>query len=412
MNVGIIVFAYNRFQHLKNVLEGLKKNEGICKLYIFQDGLKCEKHRDTWERVCQIITEIDWCEVVYYQSPYNKGLSVSIVDGINTVFKENNAVVVLEDDCVPHPLFMEYVRGCLEKYQYDKRVFSINGYSWNADVESNGTDAYFIGRTSSWGWATWKDRWELYEQDYKILRRIRKEPEKSRMFDVWGQDLENHLLGNIYGNCDSWAVFWALKCIELGGFCPTPYFSLIDNIGCDGTGVHCGNVDMTTRMRKWDDTKKIALPDKIEFPANYETAFLEWFKWTSQNVKLNCYNRILCQWNNILHKNISIAEYFTKRNIINIAIWGRGDLCKLLLHELHKKIQVNYIIESKPMSSQYESFSVIKPCEVPDIVQVIVVIPIYDMANIQKIMKKDSKAILIGIDEILKNLDQEYTFVN
>ena len=83
--------------------------------------------------------------------------------------------------------------------------------------------------------------------------------------------MESHLLGNVYGECNSWAVFWALKCIEQGGFCPTPYYSLISNIGFDGTGVHCGSTHIDINVREWDDRRTIVLPDIVEFPENYET---------------------------------------------------------------------------------------------------------------------------------------------
>lgn len=81
MNIGVIVFSYNRSRHLKKVIDGLKKNRGVSKLYIFQDGLKCEEHRVEWERVHSVIQEINWCQVEYKLSPYNKGLAKSIVDG-------------------------------------------------------------------------------------------------------------------------------------------------------------------------------------------------------------------------------------------------------------------------------------------------------------------------------------------
>ena len=65
MDIGIIVFAYNRSQHLKKVLDGLKANSGVSKMYIFQDGLKSEEHRNEWEKTKRIIKEVNWCEVVY-----------------------------------------------------------------------------------------------------------------------------------------------------------------------------------------------------------------------------------------------------------------------------------------------------------------------------------------------------------
>ena len=137
MNIGITVFAYNRSWHLSKVLEGLEKNEGISKLYIFQDGLKCEQHRMEWEKTQYVIKNIDWCEVIYSQSPYNKGLAKSIVDGVNTVFIENDAVIVLEDDCVPASNFISYMIQCFDKYAEQEEVYSVSGYSWPIILPEN-----------------------------------------------------------------------------------------------------------------------------------------------------------------------------------------------------------------------------------------------------------------------------------
>ena len=152
MNIGIIVFAYNRSRHLNKVLEGLRRNEGISKLYIFQDGLKCEQDRDEWQKTQQVIKSISWCEVIYTQSPCNKGLAKSIVDGMNAVFTENDAVIVLEDDCVPTANYIRYMYQCLDTYAENKKVYSVSGYSWPIDLSENQYDVYGCGRISSWGW--------------------------------------------------------------------------------------------------------------------------------------------------------------------------------------------------------------------------------------------------------------------
>lgn len=401
------MFAYNRSSHLKQVLDGLKKNKGVSKLYIFQDGLKCEEHKNEWENTQQIIKAVSWCKVIYKLSPYNKGLADSIVDGINTVLEENDAIVLLEDDCVPHPLFIEYATKCLEKYCDDARVFAINGYAWSLNVDNNGTDAYFAGRFGSWGWATWKDRWKLYEQDYKILVKIQKDQQKKQWLDTWAPDAVSSLIGNVYGTCNSWAVFWGLKCIEQGKLCLTPYYSFINNIGFDGSGVHCGVGNISTPTRAEDNMAEIVLPESVELPKNCEAVFANEFRWVSSEIKLSCYNQLLYQWNILFQKGISIMEYFTQKEINCIAIWGRGNLCKLLLNEIRDKINVKYIIESKRVSGYYENIPVIGPYDITDAVQEIVIIPVYDMHRIQRIIDERRESRLVGIDKILKYLSEK-----
>ena len=407
MKVATILFTYNRIEHTKETLDALKQNTFIPeKLYVFQDGAR-EEPKEDWMTVNKLIHSIDWCDKEIIVSDVNKGLAKSIVDGVNYAFQDNDAVIVLEDDCVPHPIFMKFMLECLEKYKDEKSVFSINGSSdsWPSNIEDNGTDIYFAGRAGSWGWATWKDRWELYEQDYLILKQIKKEERLAKQLHIWGQDLEAMLKGNIDGYCDSWAVFWALQCIKQEGFCPTPYRSLIKNIGNDGTGVHCGNVELLTNTRDWDDLSEIVLPDTIEYPPNCEEVFADRFRWTSPETRLRCYNRILHKWNMLLQKKESIKNYFKERKIHTIAIWGKGDICKLILQELSGEIKISQIIESQPITSEYLGIPIVGTQEITDEIECIVVIPTFDMDGIKK--KVSAERLIIGIDEILDILLNE-----
>lgn len=241
MKVATILFTYNRSVHTEKVLEALQHNTILPeKLYIFQDGLKSEAHRQEWGKVNTLIKGIDYCPVEIKVSNVNKGLAESIVSGINYVFAEYDAVIVLEDDCVPMPGFMQFMTQCFELYEKNENIYSVSGYAFPVLLKSAAYDAYFCGRISSWGWGTWKNRWEKYEQNYEMIRRLKKSQEGSRQLALWGSDLEGQLVDRMTGGNDSWAVFWALKVIENQGLCVNPYVSLIDNIGHDGTGVHCG----------------------------------------------------------------------------------------------------------------------------------------------------------------------------
>lgn len=272
MRIGIIVFAYNRSRHLVEVLSALKKNQGVNKIYIFQDGLKCEEHRLEWEKTKIDIEDIDWCEVVYHQSAYNKGLAQSIVDGINLVFKENDAVIVLEDDCVPMPNFISFMIQCFEKYENNQKVYSVSGYSWPIEVTKGSYDVYGCGRISSWGWGTWKDRWDIYQKDYELVRKAKQDKILSKRLALWGMDLENILIANIRGDAESWAVFWALEVIFKGGICINPYKSLICNIGVDGSGIHCGVTDRFN-VAVDEEIKDLDLPEDVTILKETENAF-------------------------------------------------------------------------------------------------------------------------------------------
>lgn len=276
MKIGIIVFAYNRSLHLSKVFEGLKKNAEIGTLYVFQDGLKCEGHREEWEKTKKVIEEFSWCSKKYYLSENNKGLAASIIFGINTVLEENDAFIALEDDCVPAPSFCNFMKQCFEKYKDNEQIYSVSGYSWPIDnKEEQGSDIFFCGRSCSWGWGTWKDRWQKYSKDAQIIERLKSSQEKSRDLACWGCDLEQMVYDAIQGKNNSWAVYWSLLIIEKNGICINPIQSLIQNIGMDGSGVHCGVSKRFDVGVMSGNKEKFLLPDKVEVRKEIIEAFAE-----------------------------------------------------------------------------------------------------------------------------------------
>lgn len=402
MKIATIVFTYNRSFHTKKVLDALSRNRlHPEKLFIIQDGLKQESHREEWEKVRDIIENVDWCNCEVIVSNKNRGLSQSIISGISRVLESYDAAIILEDDCVPHPMFMEYMVQCLTKYQFEKQVYSVGGYAWPVHVHENGTDAYFTGRISSWGWGTWRDRWAEYEQDYKSLVRIKSDPELFSQFHVWAEDAEGYLVGNVDGHCDSWAVFWILKVIEKKGYCLAPYRSLIENIGFDGSGVHCGTKKPKCNLREEDDLSEIILPEEIEFPKGYEAVFSAYFTRTAPMVKLRCYNNILVEWMWLKQKGVSIAQVLRKNKISKVSIWGRGKLSALLLQEIEDEIAVESIIESNPSGDSYQGIPIVNMAEISRDVELIIVIPVYDMDKILKWAGDIVRCRIVGIDWLI-----------
>ncbi|MCI8295699.1 MAG: glycosyltransferase [Lachnospiraceae bacterium] len=404
MDIATIIFTYNRSSHTEKVLNSLKSNTVLPeKLFIFQDGLSRAQDRDEWERVNNLINNIEWCETKVIVSDSNKGLADSIVDGVSWILEKYSAAVILEDDCVVHPQFMEYMILSLLKYAEERKVYCINGYGWPVDIAQNGTDAYFIGRIGTWGWGTWKDRWADYERDYRMLSRIKKDTRSAERLRIWGGDLENVLMGNVKGTFDSWAVFWALMVIEKDGYCLTPYHSFVDNIGFDGTGVHSGAEKPLQALRSLNDRKEISLPDVIEFPVDHEEAYSDLFLSTSREDRLECYDQILIKWIEYIRGGHSIADLIKKKDIHKIAIWGKGRLCDLLLDGSNGVIDVLAIVETNPKGGLYRDIPVVSSKDIPVEADAVIVIPVYDIKKIEKKIRGKSTCKVIGLDQLFED---------
>ena len=237
-----------------------------------------------------------------------------------------------------------------------------------------------------------------------MLSRIKQEERLARQLSVWGEDLESFLYGNVSGKINSWLVFWALLIIEKEGYCLNPYESLVENIGFDGTGVHCGSGKLHTRLRPKNNMKDFTLPDKVEFPSGYERSYRDYFVWTSAEKKLSCYNNILLKWLSLRQEGKQIADYFTQHKIEKIAVWGRGSLCERLLRELKGKTEIVAIVESKTSGEPFCGIPAVELSSLPQKVQMIVVIPAYDFEKITKRAQEESQCKLIALDRLLEEM--------
>lgn len=244
-NVPTILITYNRPSHTKQVLDALKQNN-IKNLYIFSDAPKTDKDNIAVNQVRELIKFIDWTipEVIYQKE--NQGLAKSIINAVDTVFEKHDKLILLEDDCIPHKYFFDFMYACLSKYENYKRIFGINGYTVpisDKQIQDYPYDVYFYQRIGSWGWATWKDRWVHYNRNIQEL--LDEVKAKKIPLNKVGNDIpiqiEKYLRGELK---DVWTLNWLLAVLLKGGYYIYPTSSHIENIGYDGTGLHSGNSDL------------------------------------------------------------------------------------------------------------------------------------------------------------------------
>ncbi len=404
MKIATILFTYNRSMHTKTVLRAMQENELMTeKLYIFQDGIKNDTDRAEWGRVSDVIKSVSFCDTEVFIAQKNKGLANSIIDGVSFVLQKYDAVIVLEDDCVPHPKFISFMMQSLTKYENEQKVYSIGGCAWPVDLKNTENDAYFCQRISSYGWGTWKNRWDQYERDYMLLKKILQNPEAKQRLDIWGPDLAEQLKGNITGDCDSWAVFWALKVIEKNGYCLSPYESLITNIGFDGTGVHCGTLYIDRKYRAKSNMSDFVLPEHIKCSEECKNTFCGMLYRTPVRDMFRSYQDLLISLLNNLRSSGCIQKMFESFYGKTISVWGTGKICDYLLEELKDRCTVACIIMSTPASEQYHEIPVVSVQNMPDSVEEIIVIPFYELDKLRnKVINAGKKVKLTGFDEMLK----------
>jgi hypothetical protein len=231
--------CYNRAQHLGRVLAALRRHKPDP-LYVFCDGPKNEADAGKVQAVRKLVSGIDWTEPQVFTRPYNIGLAASIIGAVDHVLARHETVILLEDDCVPGPYFYEYMGACLHKYRA-QQVLSASGYTVrlpDSALVDYGYDVYFVPRIGSWGWATWRDRWNLYERDTGGAQAKCKEAGID--LRLGGNDVPGLVQACIERGLDAWTPGWILTGYLYNMVSVYPTRSHVTNIGMDGSGVHSG----------------------------------------------------------------------------------------------------------------------------------------------------------------------------
>lgn len=247
----IVLFVYNRPDHTRQTVEALQKNElsSASELFIYSDAPKNEDATAKVNEVREYIKTIDgFKKVTIVERDKNWGLANSIIDGVTKIVNDYGKIIVLEDDLVTSPYFLKFMNEALEYYKDEKKVWHVSG--WNYPIETEGLgDAFFWRVMNCWGWATWADSWAYFEKTPQDLIDNFSAQQKHH-FDLDGSGVFWHqVTANAKGKMNTWAIFWYATLYEKGGLCLNPSQSYVDNIGHDGSGVHCGNAQTLTSTR-------------------------------------------------------------------------------------------------------------------------------------------------------------------
>ena len=243
----VALFTYNRPSHTRQTLDCLKKNRLATDtdLIIFSDGPKDEKSEETVKTVRKYLKCLNgFKSVEIIERNTNMGLANSIIQGVTQIVSHYEKIIVLEDDLLTAPAFLPYMNNALENYADEEKVIQVSGYQFDVEIQSE-TNTLLLPFPTSWGWATWKQAWQCFDPDMAGFQVLKKNKTLRRQFNLDGSyNYYDTLVKQAHGKIDSWAIRWYLSVFFLRGLTLYPARSLIQNIGFDGSGTHCGNASI------------------------------------------------------------------------------------------------------------------------------------------------------------------------
>ena len=241
MSIPVVLTAYNRPDALRRSLAALAAADLASEtdLFICIDGPRDEADAEKVAAVREVARSArGFRHLDVFRNDRNQGLGPSVIKGVGRILDFSEAVIVLEDDLVVSQGFLRYMNQALQRYAGDDRVFSVCGYTNRVDVpEGYAADAYFAPRSSSWGWGTWRDRWQSVDWNPSPAS-LQK---NACSFNRWGgSDCVKMLRDWMEGRNRSWAIRFCYSQFLQGKTALFPVRSLVDpSAGFEGDGTNC-----------------------------------------------------------------------------------------------------------------------------------------------------------------------------
>lgn len=288
----IIVFAYNRPDHLKKTLSWLGHNElaNQSVLYVFLDGAKIDASPEQLKRINdarsvahQFAAVPTFEKVFFIERERNLGLGESIIAGVTEVINRHGKCIVLEDDLETSPLFLVYMNKCLDHYENRKTVFSISATSrphperfFPADYNY---DVYVSLTHRPTGWATWKDRWEQVDWQADAYHVLKQTPAMISAFNRLGADYFDALTYQQEKGQNVWSIRFALSHFVNHAVSICPVVSYINHIGWD-----CEATNAIGGSQKWRFDRLASKKDIVFLDVLYEDSRIinNWYSFSIQ----------------------------------------------------------------------------------------------------------------------------------
>ncbi len=163
----IVLFTFNRPEHLKLALNALSQNAEFhsSPFFIFCDGPRSAVDRLGIDKTRMIANQWPHPNKKVIESDVNLGLATSVISGLNQILETYDVVIVLEDDLVVDETFLNYLNRALKKYKNNRQVMQISAYMFPIPEFLERSEALFLPNISSWGWATWRRAWSFFDKN-------------------------------------------------------------------------------------------------------------------------------------------------------------------------------------------------------------------------------------------------------
>lgn len=242
MPAPVLFFAFKRPDETKAALDALQANHLApeSELYIFADAARKPAEEQKAAQTRQVLDEARGFRSIHRDyAETNIGCANSIIRGVSRVLAEYPAAIIVEDDLITAPNFLDFMNQGLRQYVHNPTVYSVSGYTMPFPRPAGyASDAYLIPRHSPWGWATWADRWASVNWDLPDYSDFAQDRQQKAAFRQGGSDLVGMLREQMEGRSDAWDIRFCYNRFKANALTVYPTASKVQNIGFGADATH------------------------------------------------------------------------------------------------------------------------------------------------------------------------------
>jgi hypothetical protein len=239
MEIPVLLIAYNRADLTRSLIDELRR-QGVSNIFFAVDGPKSSfPDSISVNEVRRLESYFDWDCVVYtHFQDVNLGCKRAVISAIDWFFSCVNFGIILEDDIMPTEAFFKFCKWGLQEYQKHDQVFMISGFN-PIPGKGNDSNVKFSRYPQIWGWATWADRWRLYDGEMIDYFSI-----SGSMFDNLNisakeKDFWKKIFADLQqGKIDTWDYQILYTYFKYSLLTVLPNVNLVSNVGIGDNSTH------------------------------------------------------------------------------------------------------------------------------------------------------------------------------
>ncbi len=282
----VLVTFFNRPGLLRGVLESIASSPDL-EVFFASDGPRNLQDKVNLENCWELV------DLYFPNTPAtrkfmrgsNLGCRMAMIENIAWFFDLVPHGVVLEDDCLPNPIFFKVQNSFLQDSGLAKNFISISG----SKIEIPGNVVSSFAAAPSifpmvWGWGTWASAWKRYQPEILDAEEITAKVSK-KLFPLKGQWMERVLFQETFnsrfrevniGYIDTWDYALTATAWRENLFSLHMSTNSIINIGFNSQGTHTifkapnwvptrfGNTSISgNSVGKWDLDRDIRIAKSV-----------------------------------------------------------------------------------------------------------------------------------------------------